>query len=79
MCFTALTQCNHGEVRLVGSYSPNEGRVEVCTCTSCNWGTVCDDDWDDKDAQVVCRQLDYRPDGKSLVMMKFHSIRNNSF
>ena len=66
MLFTASAQCDHGELRLVGGSSPNEGRVEVCACRSmsCSWGTVCDDGWDDKDAQVVCRQLGYRPDGK---------------
>ena len=66
--FTALAQCNHGEVRLVDGSAPNEGRVEVCACTcygsTCSWGTVCDDFWDDENAQVVCRQLGYRPVGK---------------
>ena len=62
----ASAQCNHGEVRLVDGCVPNEGRVEVCACKamSCNWGTVCDDRWDNSDAQVVCRQLGYRSDGK---------------
>ena len=60
-------QCSHGEVRLVDGRVPNEGRVEVCDCTrSCSWATVCDDGWDSSDAQVVCRQLGYRPDGKLL-------------
>ncbi|XP_035663824.1 deleted in malignant brain tumors 1 protein-like isoform X2 [Branchiostoma floridae] len=52
--------CTGGvSVRLTGSQSPLQGRVEVRNRHG-DWGTVCGDGFDDRDAQVVCRQLGYR-------------------
>ena len=55
-------QCHEGEVQLVNGSVPNEGRVEVCVDSV--WGTICNDRWGSDDAEVVCRQLGYRTNGR---------------
>ena len=42
-------------VRLVHGSSYNEGRVEVYY--NGEWGTVCDNDWSEKKAKMVCMEL----------------------
>ena len=55
--------CNiTGNIRLVGGANSSEGRVEICLNNQ--WGTVCDQMWDDADARVVCRQLKLAQNGK---------------
>ena len=46
------------KVELVGGPSRTEGRVEIVR--NGVRGTVCDDEWDDDDAKVVCAMLGYR-------------------
>ncbi|XP_020863899.1 neurotrypsin isoform X1 [Phascolarctos cinereus] len=53
--------CRHGSVRLRGGKNEFEGTVEVYSRGV--WGTVCSSDWDDGDAAVICRQLNFGAKG----------------
>ncbi|XP_022096166.1 deleted in malignant brain tumors 1 protein-like isoform X2 [Acanthaster planci] len=45
------------EARLSDGPYPNQGRLELLYDGA--WGAVCDDGWDIKDVEVVCRQLGF--------------------
>ena len=47
--------CNESELRLLNS------RVQICHGT--RWGDICDDDWRDTNARVVCKELGFSQQG----------------
>jgi len=80
VCTHSSDICSDGAVRITGGRNPNIGRVEVCLHST--WGTVCDEDWDDTDAAVVCRQNGYSPHGmyppcEEIVSLYIHTLNSH--
>ena len=58
MLYNNISACDtEGDIRLANGRNKFEGRVEVCQTGQ--WKTVCDRQWDDREARVVCRQLGF--------------------
>ncbi len=58
----SVTGCEDGQVVLLSDSQPpsvdhTEGRVEVCINNS--YTAVCDDLWDELEALIICRQLEF--------------------
>ncbi|XP_053387738.1 scavenger receptor cysteine-rich domain superfamily protein-like [Mercenaria mercenaria] len=62
--------CEATPIRLVDGDSPQSGRVELFI--SNKWYTVCDNDFDDNDASVICRMLGFSDSGISRAFSKNH-------
>ena len=55
-----LLDCTDGDIRLMlGSEASvsSDGRVEMCIGNA--YGSVCDDFWDELEAEVTCRKLGF--------------------
>jgi len=52
---------DHVFVRLNGNHMATGGFVEVYA--NGQWGTICDDGWDDRDAAVICRMIGFSENG----------------
>ena len=62
---STLSNCENGGVRLAGGSHDLQGRVEVCINNA--WGTVCDQNWDLTEGNIVCQQLGFQPFGTCVI------------
>ena len=57
---TSSRSINSDSVRLSDSSELGQGRVEVFQEDFGKWGTICNEEWDLNDADVVCRELRFQ-------------------
>ena len=56
------------DIRLVGGHTPTDGRVQICVEE--RFVSVCDENWNNIHAAVVCRQLGHN--GSELLHSTFY-------
>ena len=59
------TDCQDGDIRLVGGSTEYEGRVEVCINRV--WGTICGTYWPRRNSNIVCKQLGHMELGIDMI------------
>ena len=57
-----VSDCDNGDIRLVGGATTLEGRVEVCLNNV--WGAVCHHSFHNQEASVTCSQLGFQRAGQ---------------
>ena len=53
--FENITDCEDGQLRIVGGATDSEGTVEICLGNL--WGVISETGWSQTAALVVCKQL----------------------
>ena len=59
---SSSTPCTDGELRIISEGTFKFGYLEYCLNNK--FGLVCGNNFDNKDAQVACRQLGYEAHGE---------------
>ena len=54
-CSFTTDVCIDGDIRVIGGDTIYSGRAEICI--DGQFGTICDENWDNTDAVVFCSQL----------------------
>ena len=66
-----VTECEDGDLRLVGGSTSREGNLEICLNNT--YGAICDDFWDSLDARVACLQLGFTNGSQILCITETNS------
>jgi hypothetical protein len=71
------TQWTEGSLRLVGGRTKHEGTVLIYHWS--RWGAICHDNWDIRDANVVCKELGFAGARQAVTRSRFGKGRRKLF
>ena len=69
--------CDDGNVRLMNGSTSSEGRVEICY--NGRYETVCDDFWDEIEARIVCKQLNFTVTTTSKIYLQLRRLDSTTY